>query len=156
MKNTELTQEEDKLDWTSIVVWDGALTLKGPHSFQWLENIVLSKVSVLLNKGFLEVAHTLCSDLDSPLVFVEMYPSIHPLDVELFRFSRRKELIEWMSTSIGDILDWLRGCGLSSRTMAVSPWRDPEPNSFSVHKADRLSSSNVTGNWESSWRAAGL
>lgn len=68
--------------------------MKRPHSFQRLENIVLSKVSVLLEQGFLKVAHTLCSDLESPLVFVEVYPSISPLDVELLRFSRRKELIQ--------------------------------------------------------------
>lgn len=53
-----------------------------------------------------------------------------------------------MNTSIGDISDWLRGCGFGSRTMAVSPWRGREPSSFSVRKAGRLSSSNVAGSWE--------
>ena len=94
MKNTELTQEEDKLDWKSIVVLGWCAKPEVATQLPVTGKHCPSKVSVLLNKGFLEVAHTLCSDLDSPLVFVEMYPSIHPLDVELFRFSRRKELIE--------------------------------------------------------------
>lgn len=54
MKNTELTQEEDKLDWTSTVVLGWHTNPEEATQLPVTGKHFLSKVSVLLEQGLLE------------------------------------------------------------------------------------------------------